>query len=335
MYGAIFGPSLSPVIGGLLSQHLGWHSVFWFLSIVATIYLLVLVIFLPETCRNVVGDGSIKPPWYCRSLWQFIRQHRENIQIEHASTKLPPAAENHRRRPSPRTSLRILFSRTGSIPLLSIGLLYASFYIVITAIPSQFASEYGFDNVHISLIYIPLGLGSLLSALTTGPALNRNYRRHAARLGYPVDRNKQHDLSNFPVERARLEVAVVPMFAGAASTIGFGWAVETHAHLSVPVILIFIAGWGLISGFQCMSSLLIDMHGRKNAASASAANNLVRCSLAAIASAVVIPLIDAVGMGWACTIGGAVWLAVCPPAMLLLASRGKSWRAEARLKERN
>ena len=47
----LFGiaPALAPVIGGLLSEALGWHAVFWFLVAVGVVLTLVNLRFLPET----------------------------------------------------------------------------------------------------------------------------------------------------------------------------------------------------------------------------------------------------------------------------------------------
>ena len=42
-------PALAPVIGGLLSEALGWHAVFWFLVAVGVVLTLVNLRFLPET----------------------------------------------------------------------------------------------------------------------------------------------------------------------------------------------------------------------------------------------------------------------------------------------
>jgi multidrug resistance protein len=47
--GSLLGPALGPVLGGLLSQFLGWRSIFWFLTIMGSTFLVVLVIFFPET----------------------------------------------------------------------------------------------------------------------------------------------------------------------------------------------------------------------------------------------------------------------------------------------
>jgi len=45
---AMFAPALAPVVGGLLTQCLGWRSTFWFLTIAAGVFLVVYLPFVPE-----------------------------------------------------------------------------------------------------------------------------------------------------------------------------------------------------------------------------------------------------------------------------------------------
>ena len=51
--------AIGPVLGGIFAETLGWRSIFWFLTIYAAVFLLFLVILLPETLRSLVGNGSI------------------------------------------------------------------------------------------------------------------------------------------------------------------------------------------------------------------------------------------------------------------------------------
>lgn len=69
---SVLAPALGPIIGGLLSQHLGWRAIFWFLTILAGVALALLALFFPETCRDIVGDGSITPPFVYQSVWQMV-----------------------------------------------------------------------------------------------------------------------------------------------------------------------------------------------------------------------------------------------------------------------
>jgi MFS-type transporter involved in bile tolerance (Atg22 family) len=59
--GTAVGTAVGPIIGGLLSHYLGWQSIFWFLAIVVSVYMVPLVLSFPETARNVVGNGSTRP----------------------------------------------------------------------------------------------------------------------------------------------------------------------------------------------------------------------------------------------------------------------------------
>ena len=70
---------------------------------------------------------------------------------------------------------------------------------------------------------------------------------------------------------------------------------------------------------------MIDMYPGKPA-TATAATNLTRCLLGAGASAVVIPLSNAIGIGWTCTLASAIWAGLSCPVLLLLMKVGPKWR---------
>ena len=185
--------------------------------------------------------------------------------------------------------------------------------------------------VKISLVFLPFGGGSLISAFTTGKIIDWNYRRHAKRLGMPLQKSKQDDLSNFPIERARLEVSLPLLYLAVAGITAYGWLLEAGVHVAAPCVMLFVIGYAIIAGFNCMSILMVDSYpGRP--ATATAANNLIRCLLGAVAIAVLAPLIKAIGIGWTATFFSGLYVAFTL-AVWWLMKKGPQWRREAKAEE--
>ena len=78
--------------------------------------------------------------------------------------------------------------------------------------------------------------------MTLGKMIDWNYRRHARRLNYPIQKNRQTDLSDFPIEKSRMEVVVPVMLLGAAAIIGYGWMLDHKVSLAGPIVMMFIIG---------------------------------------------------------------------------------------------
>jgi hypothetical protein len=48
----------------------------------------------------------------------------------------------------------------------------------------------------------------LTSSILAGKLLDWNFRRHAKKIGMEISKWRQQDLENFPIEQARLEIAI-------------------------------------------------------------------------------------------------------------------------------
>ena len=324
--GVFVGPSLGPVLGGVLSQYLSWRAVFWFLAISSGAFFVVLLIGYPETCRNVVHDGSVRPASWNWSVVSYLHlrgkadSHKDRYESTSQSGRSPIS--------SLFQSVLSIFGKELFIINIASGMAFAAFYAVSTSVPSIFGQSYGLNDLQIGLCFISAGAGSLISSVVLSRLIDWNYKRHATALGLPVEKGKNQDLKNFPIEAARIQIALPALVFFILSVIGFGWTTEYTLHISGPIVLLFFIGLTVTAVYSVLGLLIIDIWpGRP--ATATAGNNLVRCFLGAGATAAVVPMIERLGEGWAFTLIGFLSLATFP--LLVLCQRlGMKWRSSSK-----
>jgi MFS family permease len=236
------GPAVGPILGGVLADKLGWRAIFWFMCIGSGTCALGMFLFLPETLRSLVGNGSIKPPVIYRPLVPIIgRSHLPDGRC----TKAPPRA---------RVNPFKLFTYIDlDIILFFNALVYSVFYAVAASTSTLFGEAYPHLTVtDLGLVYIPMGVGMILGALLNGRLLDREYK--LMRRKYEEQRDKEKEkqegrkvLANqadteldFRIEMARMRWMPVFMLLYIGTLLGYGWCLQKKVNLSVPLILQFI-----------------------------------------------------------------------------------------------
>ncbi len=204
--------------------------------------------------------SSVPPPKMSRSyLSRRVERRLISQGKEIAYDRRTELAKARRLRfPSPLGSIKIIFTKEAGFILFYIGVVACAYYSMLTLLPSQFGSVYGFNQVQIALCYLPIGCGSLLASFTRGRFIDARYKYHAQRLGMPLDYNRQMDLSHFPIERARIEVALPTLALGTSCIIGFGWMIQAKVNLAGPLIFLFVIGFCVSSSVNTISVLLVD-----------------------------------------------------------------------------
>ncbi|CBF79702.1 putative MFS efflux transporter [Aspergillus nidulans FGSC A4] len=329
--GNILAPSLGPVLGGLITSHCGWRGVFCFLAGGGVVVLLVLGFFLPETRKarvNTLEVGSV-----------------ERGQAEGAA---PDNQQSKRRKkpglPNPLTPLRLLAHFPTSLVLLSNGLVFASYYAVTAGIPSQFARIYGLSDMEVGLVFLPAGVGSLVSATFNGALVDWNYRR--VRKMYEdtkVTAEGDNEVSGaaegtqsdweFPVERARLQVGgPMTLFCSLVIFI-YGLVLDRHPPLALSLAMIFLVSFSITASYNVMNVLLVDLY-YSTPATVMATNNFVRCFLGAVSTALVTPMIERFGGGRTYGMVAALIVGVCCPVLGTVYVNGVQWRVQRESKFR-
>jgi MFS family permease len=298
--------------------------------ILAGTFVVPFALFIPETGRSVVGNGSIPPRGWNMNLVDLIRKRRQSKATKVMSTDpSPPRRSFHI--PNPLGSLLVVLEKDVGLLLFYNSLVYCATYDIMTSAAQLLPEIYGLDALHVGLCFLPMGIGAFLASVVTGRLVDWNFRRTARRIGHEIIPGRAIDLRAFPIELVRVQIALPSTGVGIVATLGYGWAMDAEAHLAVPLVMMFFAGLALTAAFNTLSVLVVDLY-PQNPATAAAANNLVRCLMGAGATAIVLYMINAMGRGWCFTFIALVLL-VLSPLLWVLQKRGPQWREARRVRK--
>lgn len=130
--GSMLGPMIAPILGGIIGQYAGWHWIFWFLLIFSSAIFIPLILFLPETCRKVVDDGSIPPTFLSTNLTDIYRHKtRAKAGLAVDEEKRKRLHEDSKFQfPNPFSVLQVLLDLESAILLIATGLGLGCFYAI-------------------------------------------------------------------------------------------------------------------------------------------------------------------------------------------------------------
>ncbi|KAI6163822.1 MFS general substrate transporter [Pisolithus thermaeus] len=312
--GPLFGPTFGPVIGGVLTQTLGWRWIFWFLAIAAALCFMVLLALLPETLRQLVGDGSVLPPRFYRPLVPLVGHGRQGNTMEQPT------------RVSFVNPLRILIYPDILVLLFFNAIQYAIFYAITATIPTIFQSTYSYLNeTEIGLCFLASGFGTITGAFSIGKIMDRDYRMIKEKLvherqtnvGTPGSPGAISCEENFPIEKARLKTIPIQLLVCVACCAGYGWCLQQKVNIAVPLMLQFAFCFAVTAIMNTTQTLLVDLLPAQSS-SVTACNNLVRCAFGAASVSVIGLIFNGVGAGWTYTILALISLSTSPMIWLIV-----------------
>lgn len=150
--------AVAPILGGVISEFLGWRWLFWILTIMAAAYIIPFIVVFPETGQNVVGNGSVPPQGWNLSLLNYLeaRKIEKSDELNRTASRLEKKAmqaELKRQRklrwPNPLSSVHMILEKDVGMTLVYNALIYTAFYCVTTSMPSLFARIYNFNDLQV------------------------------------------------------------------------------------------------------------------------------------------------------------------------------------------
>lgn len=114
--------------------------------------------------------------------------------------------------------------------------------------------------------------------------------------------------------------------------VAYAWTVQKQVSIAGPVVVLFFLGTAIMVIYSSTLAFIVDANPGRSS-SAVACNSLFRGVLACAASQAAEPILDKVGGNGAFYTGWAVILLVGQLALVIVAIKGKGWRAAFAVRE--
>lgn len=321
--GPLLGPIIGPVVGGIVTHALSWRWVFWILAIISGTISIIFFFFARETYAPIL-------------LARKTARLRKETGNEQLRSKLDAqvSPQEYLRRSLLRPFKMLILSPICIICNVYIGIVYAYLYLMFTSLTPLFMQQYQFDTVHAGLSFLGLGVGSMLGVFYFSASSDRYIKKKAAedraKLESQISSNDQGQLESGQKSslattkgqpKAKPEYRLPPLRIGAillpAGFFIYGWTAEYRTHWIVPIIGTVIIGIGNFIVFMSLQVYLMDTF-NIYAASALAANSVVRSILGAVLPLAGIPMYKKLGYGWGNSILAFIAILLVPVPWLFM-----------------
>lgn len=304
--GALVGPTIGPLVGGVIVTYASWRDIFWLQTALACVGIAGPVLFLQET---LLADPNSK-----KAILASLPTRAEKIRyLARVTNPLRPVTMLLK---SPNLALVALAS--GSIVWNQYGLLTPIRYVLNPRFHLQTPLQSG-------LFYLAPGVGTIVGTFGGGRWADYVVTSWIAKRG---------GQSQHRVPEDRLRSCLV--FLGAVlpgSMLVYGWSVARAAGgVALPVVFMFVQGVAVSFCFPSLNAYCLDAVPGKSA-EAVAGNFMVRYLFGAVASAVVLPAVEGVGVGWFSTLSAAM-MVLGVGGVGAVVRWGRGWREKKEAKRR-
>ncbi|OAP59372.1 hypothetical protein AYL99_06670 [Fonsecaea erecta] len=290
--GTLIGPAFGPFIGGIIVTFRSWRDIFWLQSALGGLAAVLVILLLPETI----------PEKKIHDLRELSRKER-TLHIIHWV--------------SPFRIAILLFSYPNLIIAgLASSALVWNMYGLLTPIRYVLNPRFHLTSpIQSGLFYIAPGCGYLLGTFFGG--------RWADHIVKKWIRKKNRRVAEDRLRSCYVFIGgVVP-----ACMLIYGWSVEKAVGgVPLPVAAMFVQGVAQLFCFPSLNTYCLDvMQSKGRSAEVVAGNYMIRYAFAAAGSAVCLPAIEAIGVGWFSTIS-AGFLVISAVGVWATTTWGEGWR---------
>lgn len=284
--GPLMGPVIGPVAGGYLGQGAGWRWVFWLITIAGGVALTFSVVFMRETYEPTLLERKAKR----------LRKETGNPNLR---SKLDPGI------PMREFFIRALIRPTKMLILSPIVLLlsiymaviYGYLYLLFTTLTLVFEQKYHFSQGTVGLSFLGIGVGSMIGLVIFGALSDRMVKKMSAK------------------GEMKPEYRLPPLMPGSLiipiGLFWYGWSADKGIHWIMPIIGTLLVGLGLLATFMPIQTYLVDAY-NIHAASAIAANTVLRSLVGAFLPLAGPDMYAALGLGWGNSLLAFLALALSP-----------------------
>ncbi|OCL15033.1 major facilitator superfamily transporter [Glonium stellatum] len=284
------GPLLAPFIGGfIVTSRLGWRWTEYIVAIMGFVSFGLNFVFLRETYPPVVLIAKAEELRRRTKNWG-IHAKQEEIEVDFRELM-----EKNFSRP-----LRMLATEP-IVLLLSIymSFIYGLLYLFLTAYPIVFQQIHHFSPGVGGLPFFGMIVGQLSAGLFIV-------------IRQPSYQKKLAANNDIPIPEWRLPEVIIGGVSFSLGLFWFGWSgYRADIHWIVPTLSGLLTGFGLLSIFLQALNYLVDAY-LMFAASAIAANTLLRSLCGAIFPLFAVYMINGMGVQWAGTLLGCVAALLIP-----------------------
>ncbi|KAM7221961.1 bicyclomycin resistance protein [Rhypophila decipiens] len=293
--GPLFAPIIGPIAGGFLADAKGWRWTFWIIVIVAGVLAVAMLLLARESYAPVI-------------LQRRVMRLRKETGNDMLRSKLDAGLSkfDYFKRSIVRPLRMLAKSPICIIYALYVSIIYGYLYLLFTSISEVFMNNYFFDDSVVGLVFLGLGVGSLAGLVYFTMTNDRIVRAKSIENGGPGYK---------PEDRlAPLPIGAILLPTGFFI---YGWTAQYRVHWIIPIMSHALIGFGNVLIFMAIITTLVDTF-TLYAASALAANTVVRSIFGAVLPLCGLEMYNDLGIGWGNSLLGFIALAMVPAPWLIM-----------------